>query len=835
MHRLIFLLFLSVLAPVFISGTSGFSANAQSASGNLFSVTGTVVDSVKNTIPYASVYVSLSATPNKVYKTFVCNDDGKFEEKLPKGKYIFSFRSVGYKNKTENLELDSLRVDLGTIILHENAKELGEVVVRPLVEYNAREIVYNITSDPDREKSKMLDIVSKVPFLSIVNNKIVAEDNPEKTIVILLNGKKDPLFYGGVSYNDVMRQLPAMGYTQIRILLDKPEEYKDYDYVISVTSDKTQRLFGGVGQSDGSYNLNRNLQLTEAFTGSADKLRVSGNFGYSLSKPVATENTSSTTATDYSLYDINRAKTETNSYNGNISLSQDITEKQYLSGSLSISKSNSKNFNYGTSEFRSGSLPDALTNNNTFADNRSTSFKGNLAYHYDIKPQKQTFSMSYAVNTSPSENKQIQSRENKTSNLWNSSLRESESSSYSHFFSVNYRDKMTSSLTLNGRASLLIANSDRETREYDTGSETEIEDLNRYNYFSRPIRRIDGSLSLAWLVSRDINITTDIKPDYILNTSKITMISGTNPASYYTENNWAFNSGIEAVITFPKKTPPAKTTNMTQPTMSAPPTTLYLTYRISQRRPNYLLLSNYIDDTNPNYLETGNPFLKNETTHSLRVALGNSNLLRPTLLYSFSNDKITSYWDKTSDNKTIRSYINGGQYKSVGLALNKSLSFGKKIRWSAFFSLQGRYTNEKINDYNQERYNVIGSGSYNMTVLKNYTLNGNLVYMKMFTSGYSGSTHINPWALSINVNRDFILKNGARISTKAGVSDVFGWTRRMNSFVNSESFSINRSLVSRNIPVFISFTLNFGKFKVKPVKKALSSGVFDGFSDGSDD
>ena len=834
MYRLIFLLFSLILAPVLIFETSGFSVNAQSASNGLFSVTGTVIDSVKNTIPYASVYVSLSTTPNKVHKTFVCNDAGKFEEKLPKGKYIFNFRSVGYKNTTQNLELDSSDINLGAIILRENANELGEVVVRPLIEYNAREIIYNITSDPDREKSKMMDIVSKVPFLSIINNKIVAEDDPTKSIVILRDGKKDPLFSGGVSYNDVMRYLPAMGFTQIRILLDKPEEYRDYDYVISVTSDKTQRLFGAVGQSDGSYNLNRNLSLTQAFTGSADKLRISGNFGYSLNKPVATKNTSSTTATDYSLYDINRARTETNSYSGNISLSQDIAEKQYLSGSLSISKNNSQNFNYGTSEFRSSNQPDSLTNNNTFADNVSTSFSGNIAYHYNIKPQKQTFSMSYTVNTSPSEGKQTQSIENKTFGLWNSSLRKSKGHSYSHFFSMNYRDKLTPNLTLTGRTSLLIANNDMENRKYDISSESEIEDLTVYDYFERPVHRIDGSLSLSWLASRNFNISTDIRPDYLLNTSKITMISGTNGPSYYTENNWAFRSNLNMLIIFRKKTTPVKnipnigliTMVSGSPAMSSSPNdnTLNFSYSISQNRPNYRFLSNYVDDTNPNYIETGNPFLKNETTHSFSVVFGNKNLLDPSLSYRFSNDRITHYWYKTSDNKTVQSYINGGQYKNINLTLRKN--FLKLVR----LNLSGEYTKENINDYNNEKYSVnAGANSY-MTIFKNYALFGGLMYRKNFASGYSGS-NFNPWYLYVNVRRDFILKNGMRLSTTAGTNNVFGWTQRVNSFVNTGAFSINRSLVSKNIPIYIGFTLNFGKFKVKPVKKAMSSGVFDGFSD----
>ena len=206
MRKLIFSIFSSILALFFIPGASFSSINAQSAPENMFSVTGTVEDAEKNPVYYATVSISLSATPNRVYKAMASNDRGKFTLELPKGKYIFKFRSVGYKEGVRNIELDSLGVDLGTIVLQENTTELQEIVVRPLVEYNAREIVYNITADPDREKSGMLDIVSKVPFLSVIDDKIVAENDPNKSIIILRNGKKDPLFSGGgVSYNEVMR------------------------------------------------------------------------------------------------------------------------------------------------------------------------------------------------------------------------------------------------------------------------------------------------------------------------------------------------------------------------------------------------------------------------------------------------------------------------------------------------------------------------------------------------------------------------------------------------------------------------------------------------------
>ena len=626
-----------------------------------------------------------------------------------------------------------------------------------------------------------------------------------------------------------------MGFTEIRILLEKPEQYEGYDYVISVTADKTQRLFGVVGESAGSYGLSRSLNLTQRFTGSADKLRMSGNIGYSMSKPVATESTSSTTASDYFLSDVEWSKTETNSYSGNISLSQDITEKQYLTGNLSISKNNNKNSKYGISEFHTKGLVDSLTNNNTFVDNASTSFSGNLAYHYDIKPSKQAFSMSYTVSTSPSENNQIQSRENQTSGSWNSSLRQSESSNYSHVLSVDYRDRLTPKLTLTGRTSLLIANNDRETRKYDTSTGTEIEDIDVYDYFKRPVRRIDGSLSLSWLASRNINITARVRPDYMLNTSKITMISGTDEPSYYAESNWAFNSALGVRITFPKKMLPANLTNMSRPAMPSPPNILNFNYSISQSRPNYRLLSNYIDDTNPNYLETGNPFLKNETTHALSLALGNSKLLNPSLSYRFSNDRITNYWYETPDNKTIRSYMNGGQYKYVSLALNKGfMKMNSQGSIMLMTSVAGSYMSEKVDGYSLERYGVNGMSVYSATIFKNYTLSGILMYIKYFTSGYSGSD-FDPWHLDIRVDRKFALKNGMKLSLSAGTDNVFGWSRRTDTFVNSGSFRMDRSVISKRTPIFVSCSLNFGTFKVKPVKNAMSKGTQAGFSDGPKD
>ena len=820
---LFFLISVSALFPKLL----GFVANAQSTPESIFSVTGTVEDEKKNSIPYATVAVSLSSSPSKVFKAIASDDYGRFTLMLPKGKYIFKFRSVGSKEGIRSVELDSLGVDLGTIVLQENITELREVVVRPLVEKNAREIIYNITSDPDREKSSMLNIFAKVPLLSVINGRITAENDPTKTIVILRNGRIDPLFSGGVSYNEVMRRLPAMGFTDIRILLDKPEKYKDYDYVISVTADKTQRLYGGVGESKASYQLDRNLNLGQRVTASADKIRMAGGIGYGWNKPLTSENSTSMLGTDYSTSNIDRTKSEANKYSGNVFLSQDISGKQFVSGRFSIAKSDANTYKYGITESHIGNQLVSLINNNTFLDNKSTSFEGHLAYQYDFKQHVKVFSMSYTVKTSPSENDQIQSFEDASASLLNSTLKQTKTHDYSHYFSMDYTDKLTPKLTLSGKAALLMSNTDRETRKYDTTTGTEIENINGYDYFKRPVNRIDGSLSLSWAPSNNIYFLTGIRPDYILNTSEIKLISGIDEPSYYNEHKWAFNTFFTTGITLGgKKTPSAMPT---MPSFSS----LTFNYSINQSRPSYYFLSNYIDDSNPNYIVTGNPFLKNETVHNLSVRLMNPKHIIPQLSYSFSNDRITRYWYETPDGKTVQSYINGGEYRSINLTLQKNVIFnGKNPQKMSTLTilLNGRYSEEKIEGNNTESYNLIGSVSHLMRIFNGYSLSSSLLYVGYYDSGYNVVKDAIPWDFSLMLSKPFRLKNGMRLLFSAKCADVFRWNKSTENIVNSEAFRMSQNSINRRIPVSVSLTLNFGSFKVKPVKSAMSAGQLDGFA-----
>lgn len=826
-----FLIFLLSLTSTLFSEQFGHNAKAQDIPTNHFSIAGVIEDTDKNPIPYATVFISTSAMPNRLYKAMACDSNGKFSQILPAGKYIVKFTSVGFEEKKMDIELDNANVDVGAVILQENITQLREITIKPLIEKNAREIVYNITSDPDRAKSSMLDIFDKIPFFMVINDQIVAENDPAKSILILRNGRQDALFSGGISLNEVLRKLPAMGFINIKILLEKPEKYKQFDYVITITSDKTQRLSGAVGESVASYSLDRSLKMQQKVTASANKTRMAGAIGYGWDKPLEKKSISSTYSSDLSLFNSNKTNSKTNTYSGNVHISHDISEKQFVSGKFSVERSDNNTHTNGTSEYHTGSLPAVLRTNNTYNDITNNSFEGFLSYHYDLKPNTRIFSTSYSFKALPSDDKQEQSIQNETGDLQSLTLKKTKKHQYSHYLSLDYMGKFSPKISFEGRTSLLVTNNDEETRRYNTSSGQKSEDTGAYAFFERPVRRIDGSFSLSWLTSRNVNVSTRVKPDYMLNSSRIKMVSGTNEPSYYRERNWAFNSDIDLRIMFNKKTSSTGAETAKSFVTPSNPDILNINYSINQSRPSYAFLSSYVDDTNPDYLVTGNPYLKNETVHSISTRF-TGKIVMSNLSYKFSNDKITTYWVQNENDKIVKSFINGGLYQEVSLGLQKNLQLSKDFRKMHFLMLgiSGSYTKEKIDNNNREKYTVFGTAMYQIRLFQEYIFTGDLFYNKFWDYGYNGVDIEKPFRLNLRISRSFRFKNSMKLESMIRCDDLFGWNRNTHYFVNSNSFRQEQSFISNKTPVSVIIRLNLGSFRVKPVKISMSTGEIGGFA-----
>ena len=222
------------------------------------------MDSVAiQTIPYATVSVSAAATPKVYLKRIASGANGEFELVLKKaGKYILSFESVGMKKVTQNLILtpENKIINLGKINMSTLTKNLAEVTVtalKPLIKVDLDKISYDIKSDPESQSSTVLDMLKKVPLVTVDgDDKIQLKGSSD--FKIYMNGKPSGMATNNPS--QVLKSIPASSIKTIEVITDPGAKYdaEGIGGIINIVTDHslnglTGTVRGGI-ISNGSYN-----------------------------------------------------------------------------------------------------------------------------------------------------------------------------------------------------------------------------------------------------------------------------------------------------------------------------------------------------------------------------------------------------------------------------------------------------------------------------------------------------------------------------------------------------------------------------------------------------
>ena len=144
-------------------------------------VRGVVVDASGETIPYATVGAYVG---KKNVARLAADIEGVFAMTLKQGEtYIFEISSVGYAPYKQAIALPQASAyDMGNIVL-KSSTELDEVVVvsqKPLIKSDAEKITYDVTADPESDGKTLLEMMRKVPMITVD-----ADDN------VQLNGSSD--------------------------------------------------------------------------------------------------------------------------------------------------------------------------------------------------------------------------------------------------------------------------------------------------------------------------------------------------------------------------------------------------------------------------------------------------------------------------------------------------------------------------------------------------------------------------------------------------------------------------------------------------------------------
>ena len=157
------------------------------AGGDGFTVKGLVVDSITGEgEPYATVRVEKADAPGKAVKMLVTKSDGRFTVSLAeKGKYRLTVSSMGRADivKDFTLEAGKPAVDLGKMPIHDATNVLAGVEVtaqKPLVTADIDKIGYDVESDPDSKTNTVIEMLRKVPMVTVDGEERAAQQHDVK-------------------------------------------------------------------------------------------------------------------------------------------------------------------------------------------------------------------------------------------------------------------------------------------------------------------------------------------------------------------------------------------------------------------------------------------------------------------------------------------------------------------------------------------------------------------------------------------------------------------------------------------------------------------------------
>ena len=230
-------------------------------------ISGTVVNaSSKALIEYASISL-VDQKSGKVLNGAITDAKGNFVIKgVAPGTYIVKADFVGFQAASKNVVVAGAgNVNTGSISLSPSAASMEAVTVtgsRPLVENHIDKIVFNAANDVTSQSGVALDVLKKVPMVSVdIDGNVELEGN--SNIRFLINGKPSTIF--GSSLADALQSIPASQIKSIEVITSPGAKYdaSGTGGIINIIlkDNKVKGMNGSVNASAGTRLENGSLNL----------------------------------------------------------------------------------------------------------------------------------------------------------------------------------------------------------------------------------------------------------------------------------------------------------------------------------------------------------------------------------------------------------------------------------------------------------------------------------------------------------------------------------------------------------------------------------------------
>lgn len=681
-----------------------------------FKIKGQIVDSVNlSSIPYATITIMKSPS-NSVEKRVATDANGLFETSLKsKGDYVLVANSLGFNSLRKPFKVvDGGQVlDLGKLSLKQASVELGEVKVvgeKPLVKVEADKLSYNAESDPDTKTSNALDLLKKVPLITVDG-----EDNVQlkgsSNYKVFVNGKPSTMATNNTK--DFLKNLPASSIKNIEVITSPGAKY-DAEGVGGIINIITQKKT----LSGYTCSVNAGTNSLGAVNGGVSYSATLGKFGVSTSfynyyqdNPYYNSSTYRIDTSNYTSLSNGKSKYMGMSPWGEGEISYEIDSLNLINSSFSFWYAKNKNLSKMVNHNQDSTLMEYnYAGKNVYNWGEP---EGSIDYQHTSKRNKeQIFTLSYKVNYNPT-NSDGESNIDNILNYYNS-WRKTENSAYSveHTFQTDYVKPIIHDYKLEmGMKYILRKNSSNtDAYRYDYTEQKFIYDPSQINDFDYTQNIYAGYFSVNKNIKK-IGLKAGVRVEDV-NTD------GTFTSSIYSDFK---NTNLEYVPSATMSYQISESNN------------IRLSYSKRIQRPDIWYLNPFVNNLDPKNISYGNPNLDPERFHNFELnygsfsKLGNVNI---TLFNSFSNNGIDRY-SSLKNGVLTSTYGNIDKIQTWGVSTYTMIRFGKKI--SATLNGSINYNSITSSDSLSMRSDGWGGniyGNLQYTIGKGFKVSGYGMYFK---------------------------------------------------------------------------------------------------------
>lgn len=800
---------------------------AQTAPDVTYTVKGVLLDSLTSEAePYATIKVVRKEAPEKAVKMAVTDNKGKFEEKITgSGNYVLTISSIGKTSVVKEFKLSPSQkiMDLGTLYTSDAANELQGVEIvaqKPLVKVDIDKIEYNIEDDPDSKTNSVLEMLRKVPLVT-VDGEDKIQVNGSSSFKVHVNGKPNNMMSDNPT--EVLKSMPANTIKHIEVITNPGAKY-DAEGVGGILNIVTV----GGGFDGYTATFSGNVNNTGAGGGvyatvKQNKFTITGRYNYNYNDRPRNYNNSARESNDgVVLYSDGFSKSKGAFQHGSLEGSYEIDTLRLITMSFGMyGGNNDSNGETDTWAENPAISKDPLYSYHALSNSESSwySIRGNIDYQRSFSKKDRLLTFSYNINTRPQESDSYINYENINGTLPYPLLNnrsDGEQNTTEHTFQADYTTPVGKYHTIEGGLKYIIRNNISDNDRYE---------LNAAGVYDPDV---EGSSHFKHL--------NDILAAYTSYSIRYKAFSGRAGLRYertMLDVKYKDRPEHNFDVDYNDLVPSASLGFKLGQTQN-----IRTSYQMRIWRPSIYYLNPYYDDTDPSNVRQGNSRLESEKSHSFNLSYSNFTAkfnVNLSLSHSFNNDVIESVTEMrnegASDQYLYTTYDNIGKSKRTNLSGYINWNASPKTR--VYMNLYGGYSDWKSPSRNLSNsgWDFFAYGGAQHTFPWELRLSLNLMGYtpsKSLQGKYRGG-----YDYSIGLNRSFIDK---RLTISAFAGNFFKKYQKHSNQTFDTAFNLrSNSYYSRQrFGMSISYRIGELKASVKKAARSINNDDVKGGGEGGE-